>query len=136
GDFVLAGGASRVWKKFTYGAQLKLIFSSIEQYNSLGLGVDLSAGYFNEDKNLVITMLLRNIGAELKSYVAGSKREKLPLDLSLAISKRFDKLPVTLNFVGHHLQMWDLTSPKKTNSQQVIGGSSMTERGFIDKLFA
>lgn len=136
GNFVLAGGAARDWKKFTYGAQLKLIFSSIEQYNSLGLGLDLSAGYFNEDKNLVITMLLRNIGAEFKSYVPGTDRENLPLDLSFGISKRFDKLPIRLNFAGHHLQKWDLTSPKKTNSQQVIGGSSTKERGFIDKLFA
>ena len=136
GNFVLTGGAARDWKKFTYGANLKLIFSSIEQYNSLGLGVDLSAGYFDKEKNLVISMILRNVGAELKSYVAGDNREKLPLDLSFGISKRFDKLPVRLNFVAHHLQTWDLTYPETTNSQQVIGGSSITERGFIDKLFA
>jgi hypothetical protein len=43
---------------------------------------------------------------------------------------------VRLNFLAHHLQKWDLTYPKTSSSQQIIGGSSITERGFIDKLFA
>lgn len=137
GNFHLAGAAARHWKKFTYGAQLKMIFSSIEQYNSLGIGVDVSAGYFHEDKNLAMSMILRNLGAELKTYVSGQDKEKLPLDLAFAISKRFDRLPIRLNFVAHHLHKWDLTRPKtSSNNQQIIGGSTTTERGFIDKLFA
>lgn len=136
GNFQLAGAAARHWKKFTYGAQLKMIFSSIEQYSSFGLGLDVSAGYFHEKKNLAMSMLLRNIGGELKTYVDGQDREKLPLDLAFAISKKFDRLPIRLNFVAHHLQTWDLTTPKTSSNQQIIGGSSTTERGFIDKLFA
>lgn len=136
GNVVLAGGAARQWKNFSYGAQLKLIFSSIEQYRSLGLAADLSAGYHHKDKNLAISMILRNFGTELKSYTDDGEREKLPLDLAFGISKKFDKLPIRLNFVAHHLYKWDLTRPKVGGNQQIIGGSSTTERGFIDKLFA
>ncbi|MCO5233550.1 MAG: type IX secretion system protein PorQ [Chitinophagales bacterium] len=136
GNFYLSGGASRVWKKFTYGVQVKMIFSAIEQYHSFGLGIDLAASYHNPNKNLVASLLLRNIGAELKSYTSGQDREPLPLDLSFGVSKRFEKLPIRLNFVAHHLQKWDLTRPKLTSSQQIIGGKSEQERGFIDKLFA
>ena len=138
GSFYLAGAAARQWKNFSYGAQLKFIFSSIEQYNSMGIGLDVSAGYFNEDRNLTLTMLLRNVGAELKSYVSGQKREDLPLDMSFALSKRFEKIPLRLNLVAHHLQKWDLTRPKekKNNNQQIIGSATTTERGVIDKMFA
>lgn len=137
GNVWIGGSAARQWKKFTYAAQLKLIFSSIEQYNSFGLGVDVSAGYFHEDKNLAISMILRNLGSELKPYIKGDDKEKLPVDLALGISKRFDRLPLRLNFVAHHLHKWDLTRAKtNNNNQQIIGGSATTERGFIDKLFA
>ncbi|MCO5231342.1 MAG: type IX secretion system protein PorQ [Chitinophagales bacterium] len=136
GDFYLAGGAARVWKNFTYGANIKMIFSSIEQYHSFGLAMDLSASYHNTDKNLVASILLRNIGTELKSYIPGQERESLPIDLSFGVSKRFDRLPIRMNLVAHHLQSWDLTRPKQTSSQQIIGGTSEQERGFVDKLFA
>jgi len=137
GDVTLAGGFGRQWKKFSYGAQLKLIFSSIEQYNSFGIGADLSAGYYNPDKYLAVSMILRNVGAQLSTYVAGADREKLPVDLSFGVSKRFEKLPVRLSFIAHNLQRWDLTQPATGNDNQLIGGNSgPQERGFIDKLFA
>lgn len=137
GNAILSGGAARQWKNFSYGAQVKMVFSSIEQYRSFGLIADVSAAYFHEDKNLAISMILRNVGAELKSYTGSDDKEKMPVDLAFAISKRFDRLPIRLNLVAHHLYQWDLTRPK-TNSgnQQIIGGSQTTERGFIDKLFA
>lgn len=138
GNYLIGGGAARNWKDFTYGAQLKLIFSSIEQYNSFGMGLDLSAGYFNEDRNLVLTMLLRNIGGEFKSYVSDGDKGHLPLDLSFSLSKQFERLPIRLMLLAHHLQKWDLTRPKLTTNknQQLIGGTTMTERGVMDKLFA
>lgn len=137
GSYIIGGGAARQWKDFTYGAQLKLIFSSIEQYNSFGMGLDLSAGYFNEDRDLVLTMMLRNIGGELKSYV-NDDRGALPLDLSFSLSKKFERLPIRLMILAHHLQKWDLTRPKLNGNtnQQIIGGSTTTERGVMDKLFA
>lgn len=137
GGVYMAGAAARDWKNFSYGAQLKMIFSGIERYNSLGLGLDLSAGYLNEDRNLVLSLMLRNIGGELKPFVPGQSRENLPLDLSFSLSKRFDKLPLRLMLQAHHLQKWDLTRPKPNkNNQQILNTQSMVERGVMDKLFA
>ncbi|MCO5247885.1 MAG: type IX secretion system protein PorQ [Chitinophagales bacterium] len=137
GNFYLSGAAARQWKNFTYGVQLKFIFSSIEQYKSLGLAADFSASYFKDDKDLVLSMILRNIGTELKAYYKEQDREKLPTDLAFALSKKFEKIPLRLNIVAHHLYEWDITRPKaKKNQQLIIGTNSMTERGFIDKIFA
>jgi hypothetical protein len=136
GDVVLSGGAARYWKKFTYGAQLRMVFSNIEQYSSFGISTDWAATYHNEEKFFTAALLLRNAGAQLTTYVAGGEREPLPLDVSLAISKRFDKLPFRLQVVAHNLQTWDLTYPERPGGSFLINTGTSQDRGFIDKLFA
>jgi hypothetical protein len=136
GDVVLSAGAARYWKKFTYGAQLRFIFSNIEQYSSVGISTDWTATYHNEKKFFTASLLLRNLGTQLSTYVAGGEREPLPLDLSLAMSKRFDKLPFRLQVVAHNLQTWDLTYPERNTGNFLINSTTNAERGFMDKLFA
>jgi len=135
GDVTLSGAFARYWKRFSYGAQMKLIFSGIEQYNSFGIATDWAANYHHEEKDFTAALLLRNVGGQITPYVDGGEREMLPVDLSLAISKRFEKIPFRLNLVAHNLQTWDLTSPK-TGGNNFLINSGPQERGFIDKLFA
>lgn len=135
GDVSLSGSFARYWKNFSYGVQMKFIFSGIEQYNSIGISTDWAANYHNPDKHFTAALLLRNAGGQLTTYVQGGDREALPLDLSIAISKRFDRLPFRLQVVAHNLQTWDITYPEQGNNNFLIN-SGPQERGFVDKLFA
>jgi hypothetical protein len=135
GDVSLAGSFARYWKRFSYGVQMKLIFSGIEQYHSFGIATDWAANYTNEEKQFTAAFLLRNVGGQITPYVAGGEREALPVDLSLAMSKRFERLPFRLQVVAHNLQKWDITAPEQGANNFLIN-SGPQERGFIDKLFA
>lgn len=48
---LLKAGTGKNIKNFIYGANVKVLFSHLETYNSLALATDLSAGFHNEKNN-------------------------------------------------------------------------------------
>lgn len=88
------GYANKYKKNIDYGASVKFIYSSIEEYNSVGLALDLGGIYhFENDLNVAISIL--NLGTQIKKY--NGKSEKLPLDIRVGFNKRLDYLPLTIN---------------------------------------
>ncbi len=92
---------------FSIGADLKLIYSAYESYQSFGLAVDVAGSYINEKKRLALSLLVRNIGSPLVNYVPG-QFEKIPFDIQLAFSQKFKFLPVRYHLSLHHLYCWDM----------------------------
>jgi len=45
---------------------LKFLYSSLEKYTSIGLGVDVGLSYYNPDKGFSAGFTLKNMGAQLK----------------------------------------------------------------------
>ncbi len=104
GDFILSLAYSGVVpdKPFHYGIALKFISSGLAPgYSSSGLAADL--GVFYESKPLLLTIGLSatNIGKEL-SYYDGVK-EALPFNLQLGVSKKLERLPLTVHLAFHNL---------------------------------
>jgi hypothetical protein len=91
-----------------YGVAVKYISSTLVsgQYSASGIAADL--GVFYESKPLLLTVGLSamNIGTELSSY--DTVRENLPFNLQLGISKKLERLPLTL-----HLNFRNLTRDRE-----------------------
>ena len=92
---------------FSIGADLKLIYSAYESYQSFGLAVDVAGSYVNHKKRLALSIMARNIGTPIVNYVPG-QFEKLPFDLQIAFSQRFKFLPVRYHITLHHLYRWNM----------------------------
>ena len=92
---------------FSIGADLKLIYSAYESYQSFGLAVDVAASYVNQKKQLALSLLARNIGSPIVTYVPG-QYEKIPFDLQLAFSQKFKFMPVRYHISLHHLYHWKM----------------------------
>ena len=92
---------------FSIGADLKLIYSAYETYQSFGLAVDVAGSYVNHKKRLALSIMARNIGTPIVNYVPG-QFEKLPFDLQIAFSQRFKFLPVRYHITLHHLYRWNM----------------------------
>ena len=92
---------------FSIGADLKLIYSAYESYQSFGLAVDVAASYVNKKKQLALSLLARNIGSPIVNYVPG-QFEKIPFDIQLAFSQKFKFMPVRYHISLHHLYRWDM----------------------------
>ena len=53
---------------FYIGANLKVITSKLEQYNSLGIATDVGLLYINEDLEFNAALVVRNAGTQITTY--------------------------------------------------------------------
>jgi hypothetical protein len=86
---------------FYYGANAKIIYSSIAEESSSAVGVDLGINYEIPDQQLNLAAAVLNLGTQLSSYI--NTKEDLPLDIIVGISKRLENVPVRLSLDFHRL---------------------------------
>jgi hypothetical protein len=101
------GWGRRLDSLFAIGANLKFIYSSLESYNSFGMGVDVAGSYISRDKSFVMSLIAKNIGRQLTAYDGGNI-EPLPFELQFGLSKRLAHLPFRYSILYNHLEKWDL----------------------------
>ena len=105
GDFILSVAYSGIIpeKPFHYGIALKYISSSLVSgsYGSSGIAADLGLYYESAPLLLTIGLSATNIGKQL-TYYDGTK-ESLPFNLQLGVSKKLEKLPLTVHLAFHNL---------------------------------
>ena len=80
--------------RFVGGITAKVITSYIGSYNSFAMGVDLGINYYDDERQLSLSAVARNLGGQLKAYE--DDFEAMPLDLQVGITKRL--LNSTLRF--------------------------------------
>lgn len=108
GDYAFViGWGRRLDSLFSIGANLKTIYSSLETYNSMALGVDVS-GTYHARSGFTASLIARNIGRQLTTYT-GSDVEPLPFEIQAAFSKRLNHMPFRYSILLTNLQQWDLT---------------------------
>lgn len=118
-DYMISGGLSRSFGNyFTVGVNTKLAVSQYESYSAVALGFDLGAAYISKSKLFVTSLLVRNVGMQLKTFTQGV-REPLPFEFSVAASHEFGKVPVRLSVVAHNLQQPDLSYVNPQDNNQV-----------------
>ncbi len=112
GDFSAAdyifilGWGRKLDSNFSIGANLKPMLSQYESYSSMALAVDLAANYHNPKYLIDVTLLAKNIGAQLTSF--DGTRDALPFELELGFSKKLAKAPFRVFVFATHLEKWDL----------------------------
>jgi hypothetical protein len=95
-------------RQFSVGANVKYIYSQLYSYTSSGAALDLGLNYYCPKRNFSASLLLRNMGRELKEYSSGN-REPLPYEILAGISFKPKHAPFRLTITGTHLEVWDLT---------------------------
>jgi hypothetical protein len=109
GDYSLGIGYGKELNKyFSIGANFNMLFSHYESYSSLGVGVDVATMFHDEKSNINATLLVRNIGYQIKGYTANN-HEPLPLEVLAGIAYKFHHAPFRLSIMGTDLTNWDLT---------------------------
>ncbi len=102
---------------FTYGFALKGIYSKLADYTSTGLAADAGVSYTNTARLITMSLLVKNVGVQLKKYTSGAK-EKLPVEVQFGISKRLGKAPFRFNLNINNMQQWDITYPNGSSTQE------------------
>lgn len=108
-DYALILGAGYQYDSlWSLGANFKTIYSSFANYASLAVAIDAAATYYNPKKKFAASLIMRNIGTQIKTYTANT-RERLPFGFQAGITKQPTHAPFRLSLVYDNMQQWDLT---------------------------
>ncbi len=105
-DFRIGAG-KEITERLSLGANVNLLASFYEKYNSFGISSTLGANYYNKEKEFSVGLVLKNVGYQLKSYTKKNK-EALPFNGVISISKKLAHAPLRMTLTYHNLQKFNL----------------------------
>ncbi|OXA83650.1 type IX secretion system protein PorQ [Flavobacterium hercynium] len=108
------------------GANVKLITSSLETYNSFGGAIDLGFLYIIEKNNVNLALVIRNIGTQFTTY--SGIHEKLPIEIIAGMSQELEHVPLRWHLSLENLQQWNVSFSNPVRSESNIDGSSTPEK--------
>lgn len=114
------------WTDFYIGANAKLISSTLESYNSFGGAVDIGALYIDEDNDINIGLVIRNVGTQFTTYAG--LQEKLPLEVIAGISQEVENVPIRWHITLENLQQWNIAFSNPNRAEQNIDGGVKEEK--------
>jgi len=130
-SFVI-GASKKLSEHFNIGANIKAVTSSFESYKSFGLLTDIAATYMTRPNDMIVTLMLKNAGAQLSTYDPNGDREKVAFDLQLGFSKKLAHLPFRFGVILHDLHRWDLLydNPNQQTVQSIFDDQKKEPSGF------
>ncbi|HET9569842.1 MAG TPA: type IX secretion system protein PorQ [Bacteroidales bacterium] len=136
GDLALTGAYS--WKISEFwraGGSLSMIYSVLDQYTSVGLGVDLGLYYNNPSQFFSAGFVLKNMGAEVVAY--DETYEKMPWDVQFGLSKKFAHAPFRLTMTVQNLTNWNTTylAEVENSDGTVVASDNLAKKIFKHTLF-
>ncbi len=137
--YLQLGWGRRLHPNYTIGSNLKFAYSKLESYSSTALAVDLAASYNSKNNLTAVSLIARNLGRQITSYVDGN-RESLPAELMLSMSRKLEKAPLRFHLIATNLEKWDLTYTDPSKPKLLfdpLTGDPLPERKaaeFLDKL--
>ncbi|OIQ22397.1 type IX secretion system protein PorQ [Lacinutrix sp. MedPE-SW] len=118
------------YSDFYAGANVKLITSTLEQYNSFGIAADLGLLYIDERLEFQGTLVVRNLGTQITTY-AGT-RERLPLEIDLGLSQTLENVPLRWHLTFENLQQWPIGLENPARATTDLEGNITPEKvGFL-----
>lgn len=102
GEVAFIGGYSNMLApEFSYGVNIKFIYSSIADRTSTAFAFDVGLHYSIPSDQVEIGFAILNMGSQITAYY--STKEDLPLDIVMGVSKRLQHLPLDLFLDFHEL---------------------------------
>lgn len=98
------------------GVTAKMIYSHYQEYSSFGIGVDLGLNYYNENSDFSASVVFKNLGGQIVAY--DQKREILPIDIQLGISKRLAHAPFRISITMPMLNNWQSSFTESGEKQK------------------
>ena len=118
------------WTNLYFGANLKLINSSISNFTSAGIATDFAILYYSPYKAYSFTIVARNFGTQLKTF--NGTNENIPFKVALGASYKLDHVPLKWYFTLDNLQKWDVSFVNPSDQTIDLEGNITEEEiGFI-----
>jgi len=136
GEVAFSMGHARniAFTDFHIGGNLKFISSTLEQYSSFGVALDIGVMYVYEDWDLHITGVARNLGTQISPYE--DTYEKLPFEVILGVSQTLQNIPIRWHFTLENMQQWNVAFANPNRDENDLEGNTTSEKiTFVDNAF-
>lgn len=131
-DLVVEGTYSRdIAGRWRGGANFKMAYSSYEQYTAFAIAVDLGVNYYDPDKDLSFSVVLKNMGGQVKRF--DTKYNRVPFDIQIGYMQTLGSLPLQLSITANNLVRWRIpyyAYNKETNDEML-----QEKSGFFTNFF-
>lgn len=105
-DIAIAGTFTYLLgNKIRGGVTARFISSTIGQFSSSAVAVDLGLNYYNEEKQLSLSAVAKNLGGQIAAYQ--DEFEPIPFDLQIGVTKRLVGSPLRISATLSRLNRWD-----------------------------
>ncbi|MDE7449851.1 MAG: type IX secretion system protein PorQ [Paramuribaculum sp.] len=88
------------------GATLKAIYSTYADYSAFAMATDLGLNYYNPDSDLSLSLVVANLGGQIKRF--NDSYDRLPVDVRLGWTQSFGTLPIRFSVTAWNLTKWSL----------------------------
>ena len=98
------------------GITVKFLHSKYETFSANAIAADLGVNYYNPDHEVSASIVAKHLGGQIKKF--NDKKDPLPWDIQLGVSKTFTGLPLRLSLTAYGLTKWKspyLTPQDKNN---------------------
>lgn len=139
-EYAIQAGIAHTESRLSYGANVKLLYSQLESYTSLGAGIDIGGAYIDNAHRFTAGIVLKNIGTQFLAYTE-KNREELPFEIQVGVSKRLAHLPLRFSITAHNLQQSDIRydDPSAADNVNIFAtdttGETKEEKYIADKIF-
>lgn len=111
---------------FYIGANVKIITSLLEQYNSIGGAIDFGAMYINERLDFHAALTIRNIGTQFTTYAG--QNEPLPFEINFGMSQTLENVPLRWHLTLENLQAWQIGVTNPARATTDLDGNQTQEK--------
>lgn len=88
------------------GIALKGVYSSYADYTAFAISTDLGINYYDAERDLSLSLVLANMGGQLKRF--NEAYDRLPFDVRLGWSQSFGTFPLRFSVTAWNLTKWKL----------------------------
>lgn len=108
-EFIFAASyAYQIDSTFSIGANLKPIFSFLDEYNSFAISSDYGLNMQSKDRLTSAALVVRNLGIPIKNY-SPNNYEPLPFEILIGITKKLKHAPFRFSITARHLETFSLS---------------------------
>ncbi len=117
-DIIISGTYSHdITDRLRGGISIKAVASTYEQYSAFALAADLGINYYDEERDCSLSLVLKNMGGQLKRFDTAYTR--VPFDIQLGWMQRIGSSPFMVSVTAWHLNKWHL--PYYNHSTDALG---------------
>lgn len=102
------------------GINLKMAYSHYEQYSAFALGVDLGINYYDPDRDLSLSAVIKNAGGQLKRF--NDTHDRLPFDVQFGYMQGLGSTPFSLAITATNLTRWKVPYTSYSTEDPSAGG--------------